>query len=184
MYEPPKLTVDDGYEALRGHVVDKALAARRKHGSLADERAVRALLADKDVVRFPTTLAFDASRLQPGEFAFAASNGLRPADGFTLFVHPHFEHRPEALPLLVAYHIPTINYLDVVTNREAELYGAALLGLTVEDYYARLCALADELGGPSIPEPELPVHEAAATQRCACGSSVGGCGGGGRAPGS
>jgi len=176
MYEPPKLTVDDGYEALRGHVVDKAIAARKKHGPLEDERAVRALLADKDVVRFPTTLAFDASRLQPGEFAFAASNGPRPADGFTLFVHPHFEQRPEALPLLVAYHVPSINYLDVVTNREAELYGAALLGLTVEDYYTRLCALADELGGPVIPEPELPVASASTSHACSCGKG-GGCGG-------
>ena len=123
MYEPPKLTEDDGYEALRGHVVDKALAARKKHGPALDAAAVLRLLADKEVVRFPTTLAFDASRLQPGEFAFAAANGLRPAEGFTLFVHPHFEHRPEALPLLVAYHIPTINYLDVVTNRESELFG-------------------------------------------------------------
>lgn len=178
MYEPPKLTEDDGYEALRGHVVDKALAARKKHGPLADEQAVRALLADKDVVRFPTTLTFDAGRLRPGEFAYAAPNGLRPADGFTLSVHPHFEHRPEALALLVAYHIPTINYLDVVTNREAELYGAALLGLSVDAYYARLCTLADELGGPAIPEPELPVAEVPAMHSCSCGAGAGSCGGG------
>jgi len=174
----PELSENDGYEALRGHVVEKALAARRKHGPEIDAASLARLLADKEVVRFPTTLAFDASRLQPGEFAYAAANGLRPSAGFTLCVHPHFEHRPEALPLLVAYHIPTINYLDVVTNREAELFGAALLGLPVEDYYARLCALADELGGPVIPEPERPEPEpapAAAAHQCACGKS-GGCG--------
>ncbi|MSR63914.1 MAG: hypothetical protein EXS08_15925 [Planctomycetes bacterium] len=164
----PKLTEEDGYEALRGHVVDKALAARRKYGPELDAAAILRLLADREVVRFPTELAFDASLLQDGEFAWAMPKGEHPSDGFTLIVHSRFEHRPEALPYLVAYHIPTINYLDVVTNREAELYGAALLGLEVDEYYRRLCALADELeqAPPVAPEP--------AAHRCNCGA--GGCG--------
>jgi len=163
----PELTEEAGYEALRGHVVDKALAARRKYGPQIDAAAVRRLLEDREVVRFPTELAFDASRLQPGEFAWACPKGEHPSEGFTLFVHPRFERRPEALPYLVAYHVPSINYLDVVTSREAELFGAALLGLELDEYYRRLCALADELEhAPPAPEPSA--------HRCGCGA--GGCG--------
>jgi hypothetical protein len=128
-------------------------------------------------VRFPTALAFDAARLQPGEFAWAAPRGERPAQGFTLFVHPHFEQRPEALPALIAYHVPSINYLDVVTGREAELFGAALLGLEIDDYYQRICALADELGAPAeaTTVPEQALEEPAAAASCGCGRP-GGCG--------
>jgi hypothetical protein len=175
----PELTERDGYEALRGHVVDKALAARKKHGPVIDADAIRRLLADPEVVRFPTTLAFDAGPLQAGEFAWAAPRGERPSAGFTLHVHPCFEADPEALPYLVAYHLPTINYLDVVTHREAELFGAALLGLEVEEYYQRLCAFAARLpgapaGAPAEPPPLEEERLEPEPHRCACGST-GGC---------
>jgi len=140
-----RLTVDDGYEALRAHVVDRALAARAKYGPTIDAEAIQRLLADPEVVRFPTTLVFDSTHLLAGEFACLLPRGAHPKDGFTLAVHPHFAAEPEALPYLVAYHIPSINYLDVVTNREAELFGAALLGLEVEEYYQRVCAWADRI---------------------------------------
>jgi hypothetical protein len=164
-----RLTEEEGYEALRAHVVDRALAARAKYGPVIGANAITRLLADPEVVRFPTTLVFDSSPLLAGEFACALARGAHPRDGFTLAVHPVFASDPDALPYLVAYHVPTINYLDVVTNREAELFGAALLGLEVEEYYRRVCALADRLGGAVA---------AARAPTCACGSS-GGCGAGG-----
>ena len=43
------------------------------------------------------------------------------------------------------YQLPRASYGDVATRAESELYGAALLGLEVDDYYARLCAIADSL---------------------------------------
>lgn len=164
-----ELTEEDGYEALRAHVVEKALAARRRHGPSIDAEAIRRLLQDPEVVRFPTELVFGSSALLPGEFACPLPKGEHPGDGFTLVVHELFANQPEALPYLVAYHIPAINYLDVVTNREAELFGAALLGLEVDEYYRRVCALADQLPGahPAAPAP--------ASHTCACGST-GGCG--------
>jgi hypothetical protein len=165
-----KLTEEDGYEALRAHVVERALAARSRYGPDLDAGAILRLLQDPEVVRFPTELVFASSALLPGEFACPLPKGEHPKDGFTLAVHEHFANRPEALPYLVAYHIPSINYLDVVTNREAELFGAALLGLEVDEYYRRVCALADQLPGGAAPTPAPVSHS------CACGSS-GGCGG-------
>ena len=148
-------TAEEGYEALKGHVAERALLARGRHGPSFDEAAVRALLADPEVLRFPVELAFDAGPLLPGEFAWAQPRGERPADGFTLVVHPHFEGRWDVLPLLIAYHVVSINYLDVATHEEAELFGSLLLGLEPEAYYQRLCDLADEVPGAPPHDPDL-----------------------------
>ena len=164
----PKLTEEDGYEALKGHAVDKALLARSRYGPSFDETSMTRLLADPEVVRFPTLLQFDASSLMPGEFAWARALGERPSDGFALIIHPHFEGRWDVLPLLIGYHIVSINYLDVATQDEAELFGAALLGMEVLDYYDQLCALADSI--PGAPQPA----EVSAPAASSCGS--GGCG--------
>jgi hypothetical protein len=141
-----KLTEHDGRQALHDHVVAKALYARDKYGAPIDYAAVCAMLDDREIVRFPTGLRFDADGLEPGEFAHAQPLGEHPAGGYCLFVHPYFEQRLDALPLLIAYHIVTVNYGDIATAGEAELFGATLLGMDVEAYYEAVCRLADELG--------------------------------------
>ena len=157
MREQLQLTEEDGFRALREHVVKMARFARAKHGPAIDGEALLRMLEDPEVVRFPVRIEYSAEPLMPGEFAYAQASPSGPKGGFTLFVHPAFEDRPEVLPHLAAYHIPAINYLDVATRVEAELFGAHLLGLDVDNYYARLCALADELPGNGAPEltPEV-----------------------------
>ena len=142
---PSELTEEAGLEALRGHVVQKALEARRRHGPGFDRESLGRMLADAEIVRFETELRFDAAPLQRGEFGWAEPRGDDPREGFVLVLHPALEERSELLPLAVAYHVPSINYLDVATRHEAELFGAALLGLGVEEYYRKVCAMADEL---------------------------------------
>ena len=148
----PDLTEEGGQRALRDHVADKALSARERHGPAMDFAAIERLLADPDCVRFPTTVRFDAALLRAGEFAWPGPVNGNPKEGFILYVHPRFEARPDVLPLICAYHVVAINYLDIATNVEAELYGATLLDLPVDEYYAKLCALADE-ASPPAPEP-------------------------------
>jgi len=141
-------TGGDGPEAdpaFNAHLKARAAAARDRYGPAIDAAALARLLADREIVRWPTELCFDARPLQEGEFAYPQPLGFHPSDGFCLFVHPHFEQRPDALPLLVAYHIPSINYGSIAEARHAELYGATLLGLDVEVYYRELCALADSM---------------------------------------
>jgi hypothetical protein len=133
--------------AFREHVKAKAAAARLKYGLSIDAEAIRRMLSDAEVVRYPTTLEFDATPLQPHEFACPQPLGFHAGDGYCLFVHPHFRRQPENLPLLVAYHIPTINYGGIAEAEHAELYGATLLGLEVETYYRALCELADSIPG-------------------------------------
>jgi hypothetical protein len=172
-------TAEDAMEALRAHVVDRALHARTKHGPEMDGAAIRAMLADTECVRFPTRIRFDGSELLPGEFAHASCRGESLSDGFDLAIHPHFVGREEDLPLLAAYHVVAINWLDVASHEEAELYGAALLGLEVDEYYERLCALADEVGARSLTDLHVPGWEEQGQPMPAPAPSSGGCGGGG-----
>lgn len=127
----------------KDHVVSRASEARLRYGLYIDYEAVLKMLGDPDVVRHKTELEFDASRLEPGEFAHAERVG--GSDEFRLFVHPWFESQIDVLPLLIAYHFPSINYGHIVSHEHAEMYGAALLGLDIETYYQALCELADSI---------------------------------------
>ena len=174
MREKLELTEKDGYEALRAHIVSKAQEARATHGPDIEGPRLEALLADDTHLRFPTRLLFEAEGLLPGEFAFARARGDKPSDGYDLLVHPALEERPRDAALAAAYHIVTINYLDVATSTEAELYGAALHGLTVDEYYRELCRIADELTPPSSENAE---GASAVAEISSATSARGSCGG-------
>ena len=135
---------EDGRVALRDHVLDKAEQARARHGVI-DAAGISDLLADRDVARFPTALRFATDRLQPGELAWAEARGDGPSEGYVLHVHPRFRGDDVLLPRIVAYHLVRINYGDIARPEEAELFGATLLGLDVDEYYESLCAAADGL---------------------------------------
>ena len=179
METKPKLTEEAGYEALRGHCVEKALVARARYGPVIDGDAIRRVLADTDIVRFPVELRFGAEELLPGEFAWAKPKGASPAEGFELVVHPAFEGHDDALPLLVAYHVVAINYLDVATHTEAEHFGAALFGLPVDDYYTEVCRIVDGVFGEPAPLPADPFGILSAGSACSSASPVPAVGPGG-----
>jgi hypothetical protein len=139
-------TEDEGRIALRDHAVSRALFARSKHGPAIDAAAILRILDDREIVRYPAGIRYDAADLHPGEFAHAMQLSDHPRQGFCLFIHPAFETRRDLLPLIIAYHIPAMNYGDIAEPEDCEAFGAALLGLDVEDYYQRLCSLADSIG--------------------------------------
>lgn len=140
-----KAVAEQAKQAFHEHLVDKATAARFKYGLYIDTDAILKMLGDETVVRYPTTLVFDASPLQPHEFAYPQPIGFHASDGYALCLHPYFRPQRELWPLLIAYHLPVINYGSIVETPEAELYGATLLGLEVEAYYQALCELADAM---------------------------------------
>jgi len=115
-----------------------------------DRAALDALLLDRSVVRYPLGVRFDSEPLQPGEFACLEALGDHPSAGFCLFVHPMFEAEHDLIPALAVYYIPSVNYGEVATHVEAELFGATLLGLEVEAYYRLLCSVADAV--PRAPD--------------------------------
>lgn len=136
-------TEQDGRQALRDHLLEKACPARARYGPSIGADEIVSILSDREVVRYPTVLRFDDTNLMPGEFAHAEAVGEHPADGFCLYVHPCFEPMRDVWPLLIAYHIPPINYGEIVEAEDCEVFGAALLGLETGAYYAKLCELAD-----------------------------------------
>lgn len=142
---PPTMDGAEARAAFGDHLKVKAAAARLKYGLYIDAEAIRTMLGDREVVRYPTSIEFDAAPLRVHEFACPQPLGFHASDGYCLFIHPHFRRQPENLPLLVAYHIPTINYGGIVEAQHAELYGATLLGLDVETYYQALCELANSI---------------------------------------
>ena len=140
-----QLTADDFKESLNSHVAAKGEEIRARYGPEIGWRELQRILADRAVVRYPCEIVFDASALRAGEFAYAAPNGENPEDGFKIHVHPYFSLQLARVPWLVLYQLVAVNYGSFASADDAETFGAAALGLGKEEYYAALCAMADEL---------------------------------------
>lgn len=140
-----RLTAEDARDSLSAHVEAKGVELFCKHGPHIGWTELQRVLADTDCVRYPTELAFDASPLLPGECAYAVPRGDRPEDGYTIFVHPHYRDDPDGVVRFVLYQLVVVNYGPFASPHDAESFGAAALGLTRDEYYTELCALADQL---------------------------------------
>ena len=88
---------------------------------------------------------FDAGSLEENECAYAAPKGERPSDGFAIFVHPIFALQPPNALQLVLYQLVLVNYGPFATADDAEALGAAALGISKDEYYKRLCRIADQI---------------------------------------
>jgi hypothetical protein len=124
-----------------------AIGARiyEKYGPRIDWAQLLRILEDRDCVRYPCEVMFDAAPLQAGEFAHPVAKGGHPRDGFFLYVHPFFMSRLEQVPLLVLYQLVLVNYGEFAVAEDAEAFGAAALGLNRDEYYHAVCGLADDL---------------------------------------
>ncbi|GJM26859.1 MAG: hypothetical protein DHS20C16_32740 [Phycisphaerae bacterium] len=140
-----KPTVRDGSVALHDHLITVAATARERYGPEMDFAAIVQILDDREIVRYPVSLAFDDAPLQTGEFAFPEPIGCHPSEGYTLFIHPYLEGNLEALPLLIGYQLVRINYGDVASHEEAEVFGAALCEMDRDAYYEQICRIADSI---------------------------------------
>lgn len=141
-----KLTPEDGKKALLHHVVEKAIALREKYGNFIDYSTLERILQDRDLVRYPTRLEFSSQSIGDGFFAVAKPvSSSDPSQGYVICVDGHFEDKLDNVPALVLYQLVTVNYGDIVTSEEAEIFGATALGMKKEEYYQLLCALADSI---------------------------------------
>ena len=122
-----------------------------KYGPRIGWKQLLQILEDRTCVRYPCEIVFDAGPLQAGEFAHPVAKGDRPEDGFTLYVHPFFMTQLEQVPLLALYQLVLVNYGAVAAPEDAEMFGAAALGLAQDEYYHALCRLADELESNASP---------------------------------
>lgn len=142
-----QLTADDARQSLTAHVEAKGFELRRKYGPGFGWEQLKQVLRDRAFVRYPCDLAFDATPLADGEFAFPIQHGEGPEDGFTIAVHPRFAERLDEVAWLVLYQLVAVNYGEFASSDDAEAFGAAALGIPREEYYQFVCSRADELGG-------------------------------------
>lgn len=135
-----------GQRSLLDHLVAQAQVARGRHapflGSQLDD-----LLQDRTCVRHPVRLVFEFGEMALHQFAQPDIDWRNVEQGGrVLYLRPLLRERPEGILLAVAYLLPVINYGDIVTDEHCVHFGAALLGLAPEEFYRRICALADEVG--------------------------------------
>jgi hypothetical protein len=140
-----QLTAEDARESLTAHVAIKGQELHEKYGPQLGWQELLRVLHDRAFVRYPCEIAFDAQPLLPGEFGHPVAKGSCPEDGFTMFVHPFFQTRLDEVPSLVLYQLVLVNYGDFASADDAEVFGAAALSLSKDDYYQTLCEMADKL---------------------------------------
>ncbi len=138
--DPVDFSEEHARQVLRDHITMIAKRSVEKHGHATTMEVMEQVLADRDVIRRETTWRFDNSPLEAGEFAMAVPQ----EDAYVIAVHESFKENEDALPFIIAYHLATVNYGEhVVELGEAELFGASLLGMEVDEYYERVCGIAD-----------------------------------------
>lgn len=140
------LTAEDAKQSLTAHVAGKGAEICAKYGPGLGWAGLQLLLNDRAYVRYPCEIVFDASALNPGEFAHAVAKGETPEAGFTMHVHPVYMLDLARVPYLVLYQLVTVNYGEFASADDAETFGANALGISRDDYYATICELADRLG--------------------------------------
>ncbi|MBC8202013.1 MAG: hypothetical protein H8E86_08195 [Planctomycetes bacterium] len=140
--EPIDFSEEHARQVLRDHITMIAKRSFEKYGPAITMDVMERVLADRDIIRRETTWRFDNSILEAGEFAMAVAQG----DSYVIAVHDLFKENQESLPWVIAYHLATVNYGEhVIESDEAELFGASLLGMDVEEYYEKICLIIDNL---------------------------------------
>jgi hypothetical protein len=143
MAAPPGAT--DARESLQAAVAAIGAAIYEKYGPRIGWAQLQQILEDRTCARYPCEIVFDAGPLEAGEFAHPIARGDRPEDGFTMHVHPFFSAQLEQVPPLVLYQLVLVNYGAFAAAGDAEAFGAAALGLPRDEYYLKVCQLADTL---------------------------------------
>jgi hypothetical protein len=143
MNRPP--TDTDARESLTAHAASRGHDIREKYGPQFGWPELLDMLNDRACVRYSCEIVFDEAPLSPGEMAHPEPRGDTPEDGFVLYVHPHFRERPADVPPIALYQLVVVNYGPFASSDDAETFGANVLGITRDDYYGMMCALAESV---------------------------------------
>ena len=135
-----QLTADDARQSLNAHVAAKGAEIFEKYGPRIGWKELLRILEDRACVRYPCQIVFDAAQLGPGEFAHPVPKSDNPEDDFTMHVHPCFMTQLPYVPYLVLYQLVLVNYGEFASSDDAEIFGAAALGVAVALAAARVGA--------------------------------------------
>jgi len=140
-----RLTADDARQSLGEHLAARGAEIQEKYGPRVGWNELLRILEDRACVRYPCKVAFDPAPLQKGECAHPVARGEKPEDGFVLHIHPLFLTQMDRVAHLALYQLVVVNYGRFASCDDAEVFGAAALGIPREEYYQRLCEMADLL---------------------------------------
>ena len=145
-----------GEDSLMDHLRHQATEARGRHGGLRPGN-IETFLEDRDCVRYPTRLVLEFGDMGPHQFAQPDRDyRSNHPEARVLYLRPILGRRPDLIALAVSYMIPVINYGQVINDEHCIEYGAALLGLSTEDYYNCICELADFVGAEPCDAGQQP----------------------------
>ena len=152
-YAPPDLRklssgelVALGEKSLREHILAQAVVAHHKYAPFTFEK-LDPFLQDPECVRYPTRLVFEFGDMAMHQFGQPDVDYRNPdRSGRVLYLRPILLNRPDLVVLAVAYMVPVINYGDIIADEHCLSYGASLLGLMEEEFYAQICGAADFVG--------------------------------------
>lgn len=127
------------------HASEKAKEIHSRYGPDIDYPAVLRMLDDRKSIRYPVEIRFVSEGIKPGMFAQTDPVSDNPDDGYVISLHSHFEDRPDILPALILYQLVLVNYGDLATPNDAELFGSGVLGMDRDAYYEQIVTLTDSL---------------------------------------
>ena len=159
-HEPKKAKKRAGkvvHSAVSKHAADKAGEIHRKYGPDIDYPALLRILEDRSCIRYPVHIRFVSDGIEPGLFGKTEQVTDDPSAGYLISLHESFESRPEILPALVLYQSVLVNYGDLATAVDAELFGSGVLGIDRDAYYRVIVELTDSLW--QTPDPDRPTRE-------------------------
>ena len=133
------------HSAVSRHAIEKAKEIRARYGPVIDYPAMLQILDDRKSIRYPLEIRFVSNGIEPGLFGKTEPVSDTPEDGYIMSLHRRFEDQPEVLPALILYQSVLVNYGDLATADDAELFGSAVLDMPRDDYYAQIAALTDSL---------------------------------------
>ncbi len=146
-------------ESMNLHLRQKAQEIIDKYGSGITFSVLQDILQDRKFVRYPVNIIYDSARIEAGlfistEMTLAAQGHRSDEDddyvkqvdrSYDFIVHEFFKGQPDKLLPLVLYHLPTVNYGDIATYEDAEVFASALMQMEQDDYYQLVCDLVDAI---------------------------------------
>lgn len=133
------------HSAVSQHALAKAAEIRERYGPVIDYSTVLAILEDRKSTRYPVQIRFTTDGIEPGMFAKTVPVSENPDDGYVMSIHARLEDQPQVLPALILYQSVLVNYGDLATAHDAEIFGSGVLGMDRDDYYELLIDLTDAL---------------------------------------
>ena len=141
--EEPLPSAGEVTQLLWAHADAAAERVLERLGGPLDTDNLEQFLRDEACLRYPTSLRFDSTPLDTHQFAEPVFEVEGRERHCCLYMHPRYQAHPDAIPYLVAYMAAAITYGDAADADLCEHLGAMLVKESRDDFYRRICALAD-----------------------------------------